>query len=830
MDGSAAAVARRPILRLFALNSSSTPLAQGLPVKEALTPAQLYQRCPVEQFGFADTSEVEPLTQTIIGQERALDAIDFAVGMGRSGYNLYVMGSTGQGRHTMVQQALLKQAAPQTRRADWCYVSNLSNPHAPAALRVPAGTGRELCRDMGQLVEGLIKDIPAALGSEEYRRRTAEIKARYKAMEQTVAADLGRRAHALGVAVIDTPTGCTLAPEIAGKVLNSAAFQALPEEEQERLGVILDEIKEELKATMNQVPRWHLELRKRIKALNREFAQRSVTLLLAGMEQKYRKLPGVMRYLAGVKQHLVENVDRFNHTDGKGGQRPASEDLQFIDYRVNVLVDNADTQGAPIIYEDNPTYQNLIGRIEHFVHMGTQMTNFTLIKAGGLHRANGGYLVLDADKLLAAPFAWDGLKRVLNAGEIRIESLERLLSLAATITLEPEPMSIDLKVILIGDPYLYYLLKEYDPEFSRLFKVEADFAEDMPRENGNDYRYAQWIATLREREQLRHLDVHGVGRVIEYSARQSGDGERLWLHMGDLLDLMQEADYWAEKQQRELIVLEDVQRAIDAREHRTDQLRERLQEQVIRGTLLIDTKGSQLAQINAMSVIALGDRMFGVITRISATARYGAGEVIDIEREVEQGDTLHTKGVLILSSYLGWRYAKFQPLSLSASLVFEQTYGEIEGDSASVAELCALLSALADVPIKQSFAITGAINQHGEVQAIGGVCHKIEGFFDICRARGLAGQQGVIIPEGNVKDLMLRKDVIAAAETGAFAVYAVKHVDEAMALLTGLAVGAPDDKGVFPEDSLNGKVQRRLAEWTAIHQQLAGQGGNGGSV
>ncbi|OQX47754.1 MAG: hypothetical protein B0D87_08755, partial [Candidatus Sedimenticola endophacoides] len=743
----------------------------GGSVEKALTPGQLYHRCDLGQFGFQDTSQIDGLERAV-GQERALDAIDFGVGMEHSGYNLYVMGSTGLGRHTMVYEALRRQAEAETAQSDWCYVSNFTDPNMPGALRLPAGTGRELSRDMRALVEGLIKDIPAALHSEEYRRRTKEINSRYKEMEQGAASKLSERAHERGIAVIDTVTGYTLAPEVDGKVLGSEEFHELPEEEQERLGGIMEEVKEDLKETMKQVPRWQQEVRKEFKALDREFAGRTVDILITELMEKYEALPAVVDYLEAVKQDIVENVEPFSRSEGKDGKTVSVDDPAFGDYRVNVLVDNAETDGAPIVYEDNPTYQNLMGRIEHLAHMGTLLTNFTLIKAGALHYANGGYLVLDAEKVLTNPFAWDGLKRVLNAEEIRIESLERQLSLVSTISLEPEPIAIDLKVILIGDRYLYYLLKEYDPEFSKLFKVEADFSEDMAREDGNDYRYAQLMASLRERENLRHFDVQAVGRMIEYSARRSGDGERLSLHMGNLVDLMQEADYCAARSGHNLIQIEDVDAAIQGRVYRADQLRERLHKEVLRGTLLIDTAGSQLAQINALSVIQLGEQMFGVPTRVSATARYGAGEVVDIEREVEQGGSLHSKGVLILSAYLGWRYAKYQPLSLSASLVFEQTYGGVDGDSASAAELCALLSALSDVPIRQSLAITGAINQHGEVQTIGGVCQKIEGFFDICKGRGLNGDQGVIIPHSNVKDLMLRRDVIEAVEAGSFAVYA----------------------------------------------------------
>jgi lon-related putative ATP-dependent protease len=453
--------------------------------------------------------------------------------------------------------------------------------------------------------------------------------------------------------------------------------------------------------------------------------------------------------------------------------------------------------------------------------MGTLMTDFTLIKAGALHRANGGFLILDIDKVLINPFAWEGLKRALNAVEIRIQSLERQLSLVSTISLEPQPIPIDLKVILVGSRRLFYLLKEYDPEFALLFKVAADFSEELPREKDNELLYARLIATLQRREGLSDIERDGVARIIEHSARRTWDSEKLSLHMGSLLDLLREADFHAKLNGNQMVRRQDVQAAIDTQAYRASQLQEQLQEEILKGTLRIETNGIQLAQINGLSILQLGDYAFGAPTRISATARLGTGELIDIERESELGGRIHSKGVLILSSYLGERYAKHQPLSLSASLVFEQTYSMVEGDSASAAELCALLSALADVPIKQSLAITGSINQHGQMQAIGGVCEKIEGFFDLCKKRGLNGKHGVIIPKVNVRHLMLKQELVDAAAAGKFHIYAVDHVEQAMELLTDLPVGQPDANGLFPEGSINHLVKLRLAEWIALRQHYA---------
>jgi len=789
-----------------------------------LEPKQLYHGCDVGQLTFSTTTELQPLAETI-GQQRVLESIQFGVGMHHEGYNLYVMGSAGLGRHTVVRRELESQAKGAPVPCDWCYTSNFQNPHAPRALQLPAGVGRKLQRDMEQLVDDLFNAVQAAFQSDEYRRRAQEINDEFKALEDAMTDELGEKARQRGVALLHTSTGYTLAPRKEGAILNADEFKALPEDEQERIESEIAVIKDELKSSLSQLPIWQRKMRKQFKELDEEVTSVTVSQLIAELEQRYLDLPGVPDYLAAVKQDVIENMEQFREQESQDEREFPSRGAEFSRYHINILVDNAQTQGAPIVYEDSPTYQNLIGRVEHMARFGTLLTDFTMIKPGALHRANGGYLVLDAEKIFSSPFAWDGLKRALNAQEIRIESLERKLSLVSTISLEPQPIPIDLKVIIIGSRLLYYMLKAYDPEFGLLFKVAADFAEDMPREGHNDQLYARLIGTLQQREGLRAITPEGVARMIEESARRVENGEKLSLHLGSLTDLIKEADYWANKAGHEHIGREDVQAAIKAQVRRVDQLREQMHEEILSGTLLISTEGVQLAQVNALSVIQMGDHIFGVPARVSATARMGAGQVIDIEREVEQAGTLHSKGVLIISSYLASRYAKHQPLSVSASLVFEQTYGLIEGDSASAAELCALLSALGDLPIKQSLAITGSINQHGEMQAIGGVCEKIEGFFDICDKRGLTGSEGVIIPVANVRDLMLRRRVIEAVEQGKFNIYAVIHVEQAMELLTNKSAGTPNAEGLYPLDSINGHIQLRLAEWTALRMQYSGQQG-----
>jgi lon-related putative ATP-dependent protease len=509
-------------------------------------------------------------------------------------------------------------------------------------------------------------------------------------------------------------------------------------------------------------------------------------------------------------------------------------------YRVNVLVDHSASTGAPVVYEDHPTYQNLVGRVEHVSHLGALVTDFTLVQAGALHRANGGSLVLDARDVLLQPFAWEGLKRAIRSREVRIESLGQALSLISTVSLEPEPIPLDLKVALVGDRLLYYLLCEYDPDFLELFKVQADFEEEIDRSHETDMLYARLIGTLARKEGLRPLDRGAVARVIEQAARIAGDAEKVSTHMRSVSDLIREADHWAGNTGKDRLTADDVQRAIDGRIRRAGRLRERVQEQIRRGSILIDTEGVHAAQVNGLSVMQLGELAFGFPTRITARVRLGRGDVVDIEREVELGGPIHSKGVLILAGFLGGRFAADRPLTLHASLVFEQSYSGVEGDSASLAELCALLSALSGLPIRQGIAITGSVNQLGAVQPIGGVNEKIEGFFDVCAARGLSGEQGVVIPAENRKNLMLRRDVVAAVEAGRFHVHAVESADEAIELLTGREAGElgeagepgedgePGEGGAYPPDSVNGLVEARLIALAERAREYGQQGEGAG--
>lgn len=795
----------------------------------ALTSDVLYHACNMSLLNFNSTDDIEE-SKEIVGQSRAVEALNFGVGINHDGYNLFVLGSAGLGKNTLVDKLLKARAVGMPIPDDWCYINNFDTPHKPKALKLPAGYGRKLQADMKQLVEDLLSAIPSAFETDEYNARVKAINDELENTKEAEFVKLAEKATRGNVALMRTPGGYTLGPMKDEKILTPDEFEKLTDEERENIKNKINEIENELNSTIRKLPIWERETRKKIKILNREVSEAAVAQFIDELRACYSSMPDVLSYIDAVRKNIIEDADAFRKPESdehslSGINLPGFKNPRpsFSRYQVNLLVDNSDSEGAPVIFEDNPTYNNLVGRIDHIAQFGALVTDFTLIKAGALHRANGGFLVFDARRVLTSPFAWDSLKRTLRSRDLHIEALEKMLSISSTISLEPEPIPIEIKVVLTGDRWLYYLLKKYDPEFNQLFKVAADFSEDIDRNTENTVLYSQMIAQLLREKEFKPFDPNAVALVIESSARAAEDAEKLSLHKGDLIDLLREADYWSAESGHQLVSRDDVQHALDTRISRLDQLRERVHEQVLRGNYLLETDGGTVAQVNGLSVIQLGDYAFARPSRITATARLGSGKVIDIEREVELGGSIHSKGVLILSSYLANRYAQDQPLSLSASLVFEQSYGMVDGDSASVAELCALLSALSKLPIDQSFAVTGSINQHGQVQAIGGVNEKIEGFYDICKARTLTGNQGVIIPTSNVKHLMLRSDVVESVNKQQFNVYAVETIDQVMELLTGKTSGQVDKKGNFPKDSVNGKVKQQLVEMNRQRQKFSRQ-------
>ena len=791
-----------------------------------LDPRLLLRRCDPALLDFETTAELDDAVD-IVGQSRALDAVRFGIDIKQPGFNLFVLGEPGSGRHAVVRRLLEARAGCEPAPSDWCYVNNFADLNKPRLLRLPPGRGGRLRHDMQEFVAELGKAIGAAFESEEYRIRIETIQDEFKQREESALRALGQESGKKGVALLRTPHGFVFAPIKGEDAMAPEEFEKLPDEEKARIGKLIEDYGERLHKLMHQFPQWRREMQGRIKEASRETMGLAVGHLIEELKERYTDLLNVLGFLDEVMRDVIESGEELREqpkADGDASGVVVSGSISLARYQVNLLVDNGAAKAAPVVFEDNPIYPNLVGRVDSVAHMGTLMTNFTMIKPGVLHRANGGYLVLDAAKVLSQPYAWEGLKRALRSAQVRIESLGQVFGFTSMLPLEPEPMPLDLKVVLIGERILYYLLKEYDPEFEELFKVGADFESDVARNEPNTRSYARFLGGLVRHYGLRPFDRHAVARLIEHSARLAGDAEKLSAGTRRLADLMQEASHCAGRSGRGLVLREDVEAALEAQRHRAGRLHEAVQEQILRGSQLIDSGGSRVGQVNGLAVIDLGDAPFAHPVRITATARIGEGEVIDIERESELGGAIHSKGVMILSAFLAARYARTLPLSLSASLVFEQSYGPVEGDSASLAELCALLSALSAAPIRQSLAITGSVNQYGRVQPIGGVNEKIEGFFDICKARGLSGEQGVVIPQANVKHLMLREEVAAACATGAFAIHAVEDVDQAIALLTGVPAGEPDAQGLVPEGTINYMVAAQLAELTARRQAFAAAG------
>jgi len=777
----------------------------GFKSGEPLPPALLHRRSTAEELPFKLSSELAD-APAMIGQDRAAEAVEFALRIRRKGYNVYALGPAGTGRHSLVGDLLQRRAATESTPPDLCYVNNFSDPQRPRQLDLPAGQGAGFAAAMKHLIDELRISLPAAFERDEYRARREVLDQQLKAHSEEGFGGLQQRAEAKGITLIRTPMGLALAPQRDGKVMSPDDFQALPEDERKHFQADLETAQGELEAVMRQVPQWEREHRDAVRALNRDTTGFAVAGLVGELRNTYADLPDLLDYLDAVERDIKENVDDFlpqtqpQQAPESGGApippaaQAAVEDMRYRRYQVNVIVDNGNRQGAPVVYEDNPTYQNLVGRVEHLARFGALITDFNLIQAGALHRANGGYLVLDAERLIAGGYGWAALKRGLQSEEIRIESIEQALSLASTVTLQPEPIPLDVKVVLVGSPMLYYLLSQHDEDFAELFKIAADFDDRVTRNANATMLYARVIATIVRREHLRAFDRDAVARVIEQAARLAGDSERLSTSMWAIHELLQEADQLAADAGKEVVGEAEIQGALDAQLRRGDRIYRRMQEEIARKTIRIETSGEAVGQINGLSVISLGALAFGNPTRITAQVRMGRGEVVDVEREVQLGGPLHSKGVLILSGFLGGRFGATRPLSLHASLVFEQSYGGVDGDSASAAELFALLSALAEVPIKQCFAVTGSVDQHGIIQAIGGINEKIEGFFDVCRAAGLTGEQGIIFPASNVKHLMLRADVVAAADNGKFRIIPMDTIDQGFALLTGVATDTTDRK------------------------------------
>ncbi len=774
-----------------------------------LSPTQLRRTCNPEQFPFETTAEL-PVTPEIIGQPRATRAIEFGLDMEGPGYNIFVVGPGGTGRATVIQRFLAQQAARKPTPDDWVYVHNFRQPRSPRAIRLPAGTGARFRDDMAALVAELRRTIPQAFEAETYQEARRQIEQKYQNAQEELLKGLDAQARQRSFAVMRTPSGLALVPVRDGRPLPPEAFQALPDEEKERFAAQYAELERFAEETLQRLRDNEREAQQALRNLDREAVAFVVGRAVDDLKARYAEHEEVAEYLEEVRSDIIARADDFKQTEPPSGEPSAPPISPFHRYLVNLFVDNRDQQGAPVIVESNPILPNLMGRAEYEIRMGVPVTDFTLLRPGALHRANGGYLVLQARDVLSDPMAWQALKRALSEGAIRIE--DRSAAMVSVVGLDPEPIPLDVKVVLMGSPYLYYLLYALDEEFRELFKVKADFSTEMDRTPENEYLYALFIRARCEEECLRPFDRTAVARVVEYGSWLAEDQNRLSIRFREVTDLLREADYWAGKAGREVVTGEDVERAIAERTYRANRVEEEIRRVITEGTLRIETEGAVVGQVNGLSVHAVGDHIFGRPTRITARAYVGRSGVVDIQREVKLSGPTHGKGVLTMAAYLGGQYATDQPLTLSASLSFEQTYDEVHGDSASLAELYALLSVLADVPIRQGIAVTGSVDQQGRVQPVGGVNHKIEGFFRVCRERGLTGDQGVIIPSANVRNLMLDPEVVQAVAEGKFHIYPITTVDEGIELLTGIPAGTRDESGQFPEGTLHARVLARLKE------------------
>lgn len=811
-----------------------------MPTIIPLSSKELYRTCDPSLFDFQTTEELDEFEQ-FIGQDRAVASAHFAFGMNGSGYNLFAYGPKGTGKNSLVLGLLKEKALEKKIPCDWCYVNNFQTPHKPHAISFPPAHARLFSHAMDQLIDDLKATIPQAFEQDEYRQRRDSLDKKIEDHQEQIFSVFSEKAKRKYVGLLRTPTGFALVPLKEGKIIKQEDFSELPAEEQEQRKKTIGVLEEELTEVIVDLQKGEKSHRQSVRVLNREVTQFAVHHQIMDLRKIYDAHEGVLLYLDEVEEDVIENLQDFlpveQPVEGtKTGVNLALQSNQtktFVRYKVNVIIDHSciegedcdlefnHKRGAPVIEEDHPTLPNMLGRIENVTTYGTWVTDFTLIKAGALHKANGGYLILDALKILTQPFAWEALKRALNAGSIRIESAAESYGMANIMTLEPEPIPLDVKVVLLGDAHIYYMLNQIDPDFHELFKVAADFDSQMVRTDEATQNYAQFIATYSRQNHLKPIDRFAVARIVEFGSRLSEDSERLTTHMASIVDLIREADYWSEQDKKKNVTKKHVERAIEAKVYRSDRIRERILDEIQRGIIHIDTEGEVVGQINGLAVLMLDHFMFGRPARISCTVRMGHGEVVNIEREVALSGPLHSKGVLILTSFLAHRFAKNRPLSLTANLVFEQSYSGIDGDSASSTELYCLLSALADVPIKQSLAVTGSVDQYGRVQAIGGVNEKIEGFFDVCKTRKLKGPQGVLIPKDNVKHLMLREDVIKACEKGDFHIYPVETIDQGIEILTGIEAGEIDENDEYPIGSINRLVSVRLNKFTRRWFELA---------
>ena len=779
--------------------------------KLKLSSNQLIAKQPVKDLGFKSTDDLENY-KGILGQERASSAIQFGVAMHRSGYNIYVMGESGTGRMSYLRKYLETGAKQQTSPDDWAYINNFDDPRQPSVLQLPAGVCSKLQKDFEQFIDKLLMTFPAAFENPTYQQRKSVIEREFNKRYDQAIDKIEQEAIKRNIALYRDTGSLSFTPMTDGKAMDETEFAQLPDKKREKFNNNIAELETLLNKSLVELPQWKRESNEKLQTLNQETIDQALEPLLKVLKKKYSAQKSILNYLEAVKQHLHRTVievltdERAMESREDGTKRATLQEL----YAPNIVVTHSNKPTTPVIYESHPSYKNLFGRIEYASEMGALVTNYRQICAGSLHQANGGYLLLDANKLLEEPFVWEALKRALKEQQLKIESPYSEMGLISTTTLTPETIPLDVKVILIGSREIYYILQQLDSDFHEMFRVLVDFDDQIARSPETAMAFAQLLKNRADDEGYPALTASAVARMIEHSCRLTENQQQMSAKIGDLFDLLAEADFIRRMNNGRKINHDHIEQALEAKAERTGRVRDQMLQEVLEGSILIDTEGEKVGKINGLTVLAVGDSSFGSPARITATVYPGSQGIVDIEREVALGQAIHSKGVMILTGYIGSKYAQHFPLAISASLTMEQSYGYIDGDSASMAELCCLISALTDTPIKQCFAITGSMNQHGEVQAIGGVNEKIEGFFDLCAARGLTGEQGVIIPVANLRNLMLHQKVIDAVRTKQFSIYAVNHVEEALELLTGSKPGALNSKGQYTKNSINHKVVERL--------------------
>lgn len=801
---------------------------------QELTVDELRAHIDPESLPFENTASLDASGTEVVGQERGVDAIQFGMGMKEYGYNIYIAGPAKAGLTYIAKTFIRDQAKKESTPPDWCYVYNFKETDKPQSLELSPGRGRELKKDMHEFIETLQAKIPEVFDSDDYRAKESEVHQAFESRRREIIDELSEQAKQEGFILQFSQVGMVIIPaNQEGEPMTQEDLRHLEEEERKKLRSKSDELHEKMKDAIKRIREAETEFKEKHTKLDNEIALFVVGQLMDSYEEKYKDEQHVLDYLKMVQEDILENIDDFKKKPEQQQQQPGApfpmpqREASFRKYEVNVLIDNSETDGAPVVIESNPAYPNLFGSIERQAWFGALFTDHTMIKAGALHKANGGYLVMKALDLLKWYLSWEALKRALRDKEIRIEDLGELYGIFSTRTIRPEPIPINLKIVLIGDPYIYQLLHTYDDRFQKLFKVKAHMDNQMDRKDETIMEHARMMGKFCKDSGIRHLDSSGVARVLEYSMEATEDREKLTLELGDIADLIKEANYFAGLEEQEFIQRGHVEQAIEKRIYRSNLIEERIKELIEKDIFWVETDGSRTGQVNGLAVLMTGDHEFGKPNRITATVSVGREGVVNIERESKMSGNIHTKGVMILQSFLKERFAHNKPISLSASLTFEQSYGLVEGDSASSTELYAVLSAISGVPIHQGIAVTGSVSQKGEIQPIGGVIHKIKGFFDICKHKGLTGRQGVMIPSKNVRNLMLHHEVIDAVRQGKFHIWPVSTIEEGIEVLTGMEAGQLQEDGTYPEGTLFRKVDDRLREIAEIVKEFGKEKDNG---